>query len=154
MIVKDVMSKRISAAAPSTPVRDIWKIIFVKKVNAVPVVDAKGTLIGIIAKDDLLMLMYPTYEEYISDFASSSDFEDMEKKIKVVGSKSAKDIMSRRVVFTREDTPLMRALSRMIVRHVDQLPVLSSGDKVVGILTKGDVFYALFKKRLSSSFSK
>ena len=42
--------------------------------------------------------------------------------------------------FSRESTLVMRALSRMIVRHVDQLPVLNDEDEVVGVITKGDIF--------------
>ena len=148
MIVKHAMSRHIALVNPTTPVKEIWKLIFSKKINAVPVVDARNRLQGIIAKDDLLTLLYPNYEEYISDFTSASDFEEMEKKVRNIGQKTAGDIMKRRVIFTWEETPLMRALSRMIVRHVDQLPVLSQDYKVVGMITKGDIFYALFKKKI------
>jgi CBS domain-containing protein len=78
----------------------------------------------------------------------------MEKKVRNIGQKTAGDIMKRRVIFTWEETPLMRALSRMIVRHVDQLPVLSQDYKVVGMITKSDIFDELFKHRLSATFRK
>jgi CBS domain-containing protein len=154
MIVKNAMSRHVTLVYPSTSIREIWKLIFSKKINAVPVVDARNRLQGIIAKDDLLTILYPNYEEYITDFTSASDFDEMEKKIRNIGQKTASDVMKRRVIYTWEETPLMRALSRMIVRHVDQLPVLSEGNKVVGMITKGDIFGALFKHRLSVSFRK
>ncbi len=154
MKVRDVMNKKLSTVPPHTHIRDLWKLIFSKKVNAVPVVDKRSILQGIIAKEDLLSQLYPKFDEYITDFEAASDFEEMEKKVRSLGDKYAEDIMCRRVVFTRESTEVMRALSRMIVRHVDQLPVLDEKNKVIGILTKGDIFYALFKKRLSGTFKK
>lgn len=77
------------------------------------------------------------------------DFEAMEERIKDMAPIKAKDIMCRTVIFARETTLIMRALSRMIVRHVDQLPILNNDDQVVGMVTKGDIFYSLFRKHMA-----
>jgi len=148
MKVGDVMSRRVITVGPEEKLRELWKIIFKARINAVTVTDKQKKLLGIISREDVLKLLYPDYEDLIEDFFSITDFEEMEKRIDALGSKKSKDIMSKRVVFTRENTPIMRALSRMIVRRLNQLPVLDSDDRVVGMLTKGDVFYALFRSRL------
>lgn len=149
MKVKDVMSVKIITVGSELTLRQLWKIIFKIHVNAVPVVDAKKKLLGIITKDDILKLLYPDYEDLVEDFFSVADFEDMEHRIDTLGKKKAKDIMCKRVIYTREDSPIMRALSRMITRNFNQLPVLSDDDRLVGMVTKGDIFYALFKKHLT-----
>lgn len=151
MKIRDVMSRRVHVVSPTTPFRDIWKVIFKRHVNSIPVVDAKKQLVGIITREDLLKSLYPDYKDVIDDFSSASDFEGMEEKVRDLLTLSAKNFMSRRVIYTREDTPVMRALSRMIVRRVNQLPVLNARNNVVGMVTKGDVFYALFRKHLRSS---
>ena len=152
MIVSDVMSKKITLVKPDTSLRELWKTIFIHRVNAVPVVDGKRKLVGIISKEDMLKLLYPNYEDMLDDLFTSHDFEEMEERIKELNMKKAKDIMCKRVVFTREDTQIMRALSRMISRRLNQLPVLSrKNDTVVGMVTKGDIFRALFKKHLRIS---
>ena len=149
MIVSDVMSKKITLVKPDTSLRELWKTIFIHRVNAMPVVDSKRKLVGIISKEDMLKLLYPNYEDMLDDLFTSHDFEEMEERIKELNIKTAKDIMCKRVVFTREDTQIMRALSRMISRRLNQLPVLSrKNDTVVGMVTKGDIFRALFKKHL------
>lgn len=149
MVVLEVMSKKITLVKPDTSLRELWKSIFTHRVNAVPVVDSKHKLVGIISKEDVLKLLYPNYEDMLEDLFSSYDFETMEERIHELNAMKAKDIMCRRVVFTREDTPVMRALSRMIARRLNQLPVLSrKDDTVVGMVTKGDIFRALFKKHL------
>lgn len=149
MIVRDLMSKKLTVVKPDTTLRDLWKSIFSHRVNAVPVVDSKGKLLGIISKEDMLKLLYPNYEDMMEDLFTSYDFDSMEERIHELNVKKARDIMCKRVVFTREDTQIMRALSRMIARRLNQLPVLSrKNDMVVGMVTKGDIFRALFKKHL------
>lgn len=149
MTVSDVMSKKITLVRPDTSLRELWKTIFLHRVNAVPVVDGKRKLVGIISKEDTLKLLYPNYEDMLEDLFTSHDFESMEERVHELNVKKARDIMCKRVVYTREDTPIMRALSRMIARRLNQLPVLSrKDDTVVGMVTKGDIFRALFQKHL------
>ncbi|MBI4066348.1 CBS domain-containing protein [Candidatus Gottesmanbacteria bacterium] len=144
------MSKKVTLVKPDTSLRELWKSIFIHRVNAVPVVDSKRKLVGIISKEDVLKLLYPNYEDMLEDLFTARDFEAMEDRIHELNVKKAKDIMCKRVVYTREDTPVMRALSRMIARRLNQLPVLSrKDDRVVGMVTKGDIFRALFKRHLT-----
>lgn len=152
MVIGDVMSKKITLVKPDTSLRELWKTIFAHRVNAVPVVDAKKKMLGIITRDDILKLLYPDYEDLMEGLYSSYDFEEMEDRIHELNMKQAREIMCKRVIFTREDTPIMRALSRMISRSVSQLPVLSRrDDTVVGMATKGDIFYSLFRKHLKTN---
>lgn len=153
MKVRDVMSRRVITIGPDTTLRELWKTIFKARINAITVIDKQKELLGIISREDVLKLLYPNYEDLIEDFFSITDFEEMEKRLDALGSKKARDIMSKRVVFTREDTPIMRALSRMIVRRLSQLPVLDNDNCVVGMVTKGDIFYALFRARLGGKVS-
>lgn len=146
MNVKDIMARKVVSTVPGAQVREIWRKVFSAHINALPVVDKNNKLIGILSKEDMLKAMYPDYQEYFEDITGIKDFEEMENKMRSLGSKKASDIMCKRVVYTREDTPIMRALSRMIVRRLNQLPVLNQNDVVTGMVTKGDIFYALLKK--------
>ena len=149
MKVDQVMSRKIILIARDTPFSDLWEIIFKKRINAAPVVDKSKKLFGIITRDDMLRFLYPDYSEFIAEFSTLKDFEGMEEKIHDLLPLTAADMMCKKVIYTRTDTPIMRALSRMIVRNVNQLPVLDDNDKVVGIITKGDIFYALFRRHLA-----
>lgn len=151
MRVNEVMSRDVVSASPGAQVREIWRKVFSAHVNAIPVIDAKKKLLGIISKEDFLKAMYPDYQEYFEDISTIQDFEEMETKVKELGDKKASSIMCKRVIYTREDAPMMRALSRMIVRRLNQLPVLNDDDIVVGMITKGDIFNALFSKSKTSS---
>lgn len=154
MNVSAVMSRSIFTAYPDSRVKELWKLLFVKHVNAIPVIDKKRRLLGIVTKEDILRSLYPDYQEYFQDVTSIRDFEEMEDEVTGIGNKKASDIMCKKVIFTRGDTPIMRVLSRMIVRSLNQLPVLSEKDEVIGMVTKGDIFYALFKKGLQKPLKR
>lgn len=154
MKVTDVMTRKITVVSLNTPFRDLWQIIFQKKINAVPVVGKNKKLYGIITKDDILKFLYPDYSEFISEFASLKDFEEMEEKIHDLLVLKARDVMCSRVFYARLETPIMRVLSRMIVRNVNQLPVLDDNGRVAGMITKGDIFYSLFRRHLAAKTKK
>lgn len=154
MKVHEIMGKTLTSAASDATFRELWKLIFKKKVNAIPIIDRKRQLLGLVTKEDLLQSLYPDYREYVEELSSASDFEAMEDRVRDMAGRRAKDVMCRRVIYTRRDTPIMRALSRMIVRRVNQLPVLDSNDILCGIVTKGDIFNALFKKQIQGKKAK
>lgn len=151
MKVADVMSRDIVTVTLDTPYRDLWKAIFKKHVNAMPVVDREKKLLGIITREDLLEPIYPQYQEVMENLTTARDFEGMEERLHDLVTLKARDVMCKRVIFTRDTTPIMRALSRMIVRRVNQIPVLTESDRLVGMVTKGDVFYSLFRRHFAKS---
>lgn len=149
MKVSDVMSRKVDAVLPQTKLRELWKLIFKHQNYAIPVVDTQKKLLGIVAESDLLKPLYPDYSDFVEDFVSASDFEQMEDRIHDLVDLTAEKLMQTHVIFTRGDTPIMRALSRMILRRVSQLPVVTQDDTVVGIITKGDIFAALLRSGFS-----
>jgi len=154
MNVSDVMSRRIVTMLPTEKFRGIWRTIFKNKVNSIPVVDQKKHILGIITREELLERLYPDYQDLFSSSEEFPYFEDLEQKVSEISGLKARDIMRVHVVFTHEDTPVMRALSRMIVRRINQLPVVTREGVLVGMITKGDIFYSLFKKDLASRRKK
>jgi len=56
----------------------------------------------------------------------------------------AEDVMDTRVRTVKEDTPLFEAAVSMEKENIEFLPVMR-GEKIVGIITQGDIMRALFK---------
>lgn len=154
MRVRDAMSRKIVVALPSATFTELWKKIFAHRITAIPIVDNSKRLVGIVTREDLLKILYPGYKDLILDFTVIPDFEEMEISIRQLSAKKAKDVMNKRVIFTREDTEIMRALSRMIIRQVHQLPVLDEMDKLIGVVTKGDIFNVLAIKNFPVKIPK
>ena len=146
MTVGEIMSKDVATVTPDTSFREIWKKIFSTHIHTLPVVSREQKLVGIITRQDLLTKLYPNYQDVLEFLETPQDFEAMEDRIKDLAPMKVREFMRTTVIFARESTLVMRALSRMIVRHVDQLPILDDDDRVVGIITKGDIFYSLVQK--------
>lgn len=154
MNVSDVMSRKVVAIPPTATFREVWRSLFKNKVNSLPVVDKKRHLLGIITREELLERLYPDFQDLFASSDEFPDFEEIERKVSEPSDLKAQGIMCRHVVFTHEDTAVMRALSRMIVRRINQLPVVTRDEVLVGMITKGDIFYSLFKKDQSARRKK
>lgn len=150
MKVANIMSKKMHVAQPTSSLSDIWKLIYQKHVHGVPVVDRHHNLLGIVSEEDILVRLYPHYDEFITDFASHN-FTDMEKKAKELSRLQAKDVMNKNIHLAHDDEPIMQALSKMFIYEVRQLPVINSNNKLVGIISRGDIFDILFKKYLNNA---
>lgn len=148
MKVSDVMSNRVVTVSPQASYKTIWSTFSSYKINALPVIDDDKKLQGILTKEDVLKSLYPGYLDLVDDFTKATDFDEMEERVKDLTNLTAKELMKSRVIFTRVDTPAMRALSRMIAQRVNQLPVLDDEDLVIGMVTKGDIFKGLFKQQV------
>jgi CBS domain-containing membrane protein len=155
MEVKSLVRKKMFTASDSSTLRDVWTIIFQKEVNAVPVLDRKRHIVGIVSREDILHTLYPDYQEYVDELLSSNEINQPSKKIREILSFPVKKIMQKNVIFCRLDTPVMRALARMIARRIDQLPVLNEKNTLVGVVSKKDIFNVLYRThRKMFSFSK
>ncbi|MCL4200657.1 CBS domain-containing protein [Patescibacteria group bacterium] len=149
MTVSEIMTRDVMTVSPDSTYRDLCKKIFTSHIHTLPVATRDNKLVGIVTRRDILERIYPKYQDVMDYLETPQDFEAMEERIKDMAPIKAKDIMCKTVIFARETTLVMRALSRMIVRHVDQLPILNDDDQVVGMVTKGDIFYSLFRKHMA-----
>lgn len=146
MKVRDVMSKKVVTTTADASIKEVSKIVFSKKIQAVPVVDGRGKLVGIVAESDILAKLYPSQKDFIEDFAKASDFEGMEDGLKDVLKLKVRDIMNKAVVCTYPDSPLLKAASKMMVKRVGRLPVIDrESSKLLGVISKGDVIRAMLR---------
>ncbi len=149
MLVERLMNSKVVSVTPDTPLLKVWQSISSKHTHGLLIVDKKNRLVGIISEEDLLGKLFPGYDD-ISSLLSETEDDEIKEKISKLKTWTAEKIMSRTVYFTRADTSIMRALSRMLVRKVRQLPVLDDNDRVVGVISKADIFRGLFRPNIYS----
>ena len=149
MKVKDVMSKKVITVNPQATFGEIGKVIFGRrfsqKFSSVPVVDKKGKLVGIVTEKDLLKRLYPTEEQLLEDFFEASNFYKMEENVHSAEHLTASEMMTKPPQVTSPETPLLKAGSLMLVERVRRLPVINKKSKLVGIISQGDIFRAVFQ---------
>ena len=146
MIVKDIMNTSVKTATVDAPIKDIASIMCFNKISGVPVVDDGNKLVGVLSEKDILRNMFPGIEEII-DEGGSPDFEAHENDYKNLLDKKAGDIMTNAVASVSPDMPVLKAASIMCVKKIRRIPV-TEDDKLVGIISIGDVHKALLQENL------
>lgn len=147
MKVINAMSKKVDSVSVSAKVGDVSRLIFVHKINGVPVTKGKK-VVGFITERDILAKFFPSLHEYIQDPVNTSNFEKMEKRISEIFDLTAEKIMSRHPVTVHQDEPLLKAQSLMLAHKIGRLPVVDNRGRLIGIISKGDIFKVLVGNRL------
>ncbi len=142
MKIIEIMTKDVVTVAPDTPVQEIARLMAQKHISGVPVVDADGTMTGIVSHSDLLHRpetgTEPRRRRWIDLFA---DPDTLARAYTKTHGMKARDIMTRKVVWVDAQSDLRDAADVLDKRDVKRVPVLEN-NRIVGILSRGDVVRA------------
>lgn len=150
MKVSDVMSKQIDSVKPTDKVERVVMLIFGRGINGVPVCEGKK-VVGYVTEQDILNKFFPTIDEIVQDTVHEANFEIMEEKAATILSLPVQKIMSKNPITVTPDTPLLRAQSLMNVKNIGRLPVVDDQNRILGVVSKGDVFRSLIGERILSA---
>ena len=145
MIVSEIMTTGVKTARADTPVKDIANTMCFNKISGLPIVDDNDNIVGIVSEKDLLTRMFPDMATIAAE--GRPNFEEMEKEYADTLSLVAGDIMTSTVSTVAPDMPIMKAASMMCVNKIRRIPV-AENNKVVGIISIGDVHKAIFQNSL------
>jgi acetoin utilization protein AcuB len=115
--------------SPKTTYAEAFRLLRLKRLHALPVVDKEGKLVGIVTEKDLLdispvaLLGVHTISHLLSAIA-------------------VEEAMTRRVITVSEGYPLEQAARMLIDNKIGSLPVMR-GDQLVGMITESDIFRAM-----------
>lgn len=147
MKVYEVMHKKVDFVTPQSPLKKAVKVIFGKKHTGLPVVESKTKkLIGFVTDQDILSKCFPSIKDYFDDVVHGRDFGAMEKKVKEILKLQVKDVMNKNVDYIHKDDPVLKAESLMKVHDIARLPVVDDKKRLIGIVTKREIFRALVGK--------
>lgn len=144
MQASDIMVSPVITVTPGTTVKELAKLLVDRGLSAVPVVDDKGHLAGIVGEGDLLhRAEIGTYRQApsgglaprIDRGAGAAGF------IKAHATKVA-DVMTRKVVTAAPDTPLQEIAVMMETNGVKRIPILRNG-QLVGIVSRANLVQAV-----------
>ncbi|MEN8215753.1 MAG: CBS domain-containing protein [Pseudomonadota bacterium] len=149
MLVKEIMTRAVKTVSPETSLQEVASLMCLNRFSGLPVVDGDDKLVGVIAEQDVLRYLFPEIKDVMGGM-SSLDFEGMEPEYKKVLELKTADLMSHKTLTVRPDTPILKAVSVMARYHFRRIPV-ADGDKLVGMVSLGDIHRALFMKSFSES---
>jgi len=132
-LLTDVMSSPVVTVGPGMPVKEVAALLVRHSISAVPVVDAAGTLLGIVSEADLVPLQAVP--------ESRGRFQRSDELLRYL-PRTAADAMTRDVVTLPEDADVAQAALLMLERAVKRIPVVRDG-RVTGIVSRRDLLRAL-----------
>jgi len=153
MIVNDIMNTSVKTAYTDTLIQDIASIMCFNKISGVPVVDKNDNLVGVLSEKDILKAMFPDVGQVMQEGAMP-DFESMEADYKGLLDKKAGDFMTQTVASVQPEMPLLKAASMMCVKKIRRIPVTDNKNKLIGIISIGDVHKAIFQESLLKKTSE
>jgi len=111
--VGELMTRQVVCAHADMSCRAAIDLFLSNPIGAMPVLDGRGRIVGIISQTDLLM--------------------------PGCASKKVGDLMTRQVVTARDDWPLARVVSLFHSRRIRCVPVLDRRQTLVGVIGRKDV---------------
>ncbi|MEO5346391.1 MAG: CBS domain-containing protein [Magnetococcus sp. YQC-9] len=148
MLVEDVMTRNLRTVTKSDSIRSVAVILCTNKISGLPVVEEDNKLVGIISEKDILNGLLPGYRTFLHDPLKQRDFESMEESYEEILSKKVEELMTPRVFSVSPRDPILMAASQMDLHRFRRIPVVEEGDKLVGIVSLGDIHKAIFKREL------
>lgn len=112
--VKDIMTTRVVAVRSDASYRDMIAALRARRISGLPVVDAEGTVVGVVSETDLLTK-------------------------RATAAPTAADLMTRPVVTTSPDELVSSVARLMSRRKLRRVPVVDRGGHLVGIVCRSDV---------------
>lgn len=110
MLIEELMTRHPITVKETTPLRDAALLLSSYRISGLPVVDDRGTMVGIISEFDLIS-----------------------RQGAVAG-----DIMTKSVITVTPETPVELVNHILTDHRIRRLPVLSEG-KLVGIVSRSDI---------------
>lgn len=143
MKAKDVMTHCLVSIAPEAPIREAIARMISHQVSGMPVIDANGTLVGMVTEGDFLRRpeMHTEaprrrwLELLLGPGSDATDYVHSH-------GHTVHDVMSRNVVTVDRETPLSEVVNLMEEHAIKRIPVLDDG-RVVGIVSRADLMSAL-----------
>jgi CBS domain-containing protein len=146
MIAKDIMTKNVHMIAPDADVRAAARIMVEAGVSALPVVDERQALVGIVSEGDLVRRAELRTTKRRSWWLELFQMpETLAQEYIQSHAPKVRDVMKSPVISIAEGTPLAE-VAALLERHgIKRVPVLS-GRTVIGIVSRADLVKALAKQ--------
>ncbi|NNE21761.1 MAG: CBS domain-containing protein [Rhizobiales bacterium] len=147
MHARDIMTSPVITARTDTAVLDVVQLMLDNAVSALPVVDDKDVLLGLVSEGDLIRRSELGARDYSSWWlaAIGGKVRLAEEFVKTHAMR-ADDIMTRDLVTVNEDTLVWQIAETLEKHKIKRVPVVRDG-KVVGIVSRANLLQALAAQR-------
>jgi CBS domain-containing protein len=133
--VSDVMTSEVVGVRPDVGYKQIADLLVRYGISAVPVVDDRDVVLGVVSEADLLpKLNYPD-RVAVHPLVSRGRREAGRK----ASGETAADLMTSPATTILRDAPVARAARLMEAARVKRLPVVDGAGRLIGIVSRRDL---------------
>lgn len=132
MIIKDWMTPDVITIDPEASMMRAAKLMKEKGIRRLPVVDAKGALVGIVSDRDI--------KEASPSKATTLDVHELYYLLSEI---KVKNIMTPSPMTIRDTDTVVKCAAIMHDKKISGLPVLNDKNALVGIMTQNEVYRVL-----------
>jgi IMP dehydrogenase len=142
--INDCMKQKVVSSLPSITIQAAAQILSQNHIGTLPLVDEALHLIGLVRMRDLITLAMPDFVNLVENVDFVHDFGAVEnhKPGSEILNLPISKIMSEPVAL-EESAGLLRAVALLQEHKLDDLPVVDSENRLVGIASYVDIGVAL-----------
>jgi CBS domain-containing protein len=155
MPVRNVMTVEVVSSTQEQNVHEAMQRLVADNVDAGPVVDADGRVVGLLSTGDLIVeearLHFPTVVNFLGvnvtvPFSERKLDESVEKAL----GATVGEVMTPKPITVGPDDTVEDAATAMHDHDVSRLPVVDDDGRLLGIIARGDIVRALVRESDSS----
>jgi CBS domain-containing protein len=143
---KDIMTTELHTVTPDTSVEELARLFLATGVNAMPVVDSKGRLVGIITETDLIARDRPLHLPTVIslfDWVIYLESEDrFRQQVEKLTAQKVGEICTREVTTCGPDATVQEIAALMVEKGVHLVPVVEN-DRVLGVVARVDIIRSM-----------
>lgn len=142
----EIMTRKVFSVTEETDIKTLAKIFVERNVNALPVVDASGHLVGMVSQTDLVEqdkpLHIPTVISLFDWVIYLESPKNFAEEVRKVTARTVGEICERDVITCSVDTPVSTVASLMIDNKAHLVPVIDGG-RMVGVVARLDIIRSM-----------
>ena len=140
--IRDVMSRPALTVHPTTPLKEVARLLLEHRISGLPVVDSVGTVLGAVSEADLLLKEQgPEHVSHRHFARLLGESAETRAHLAKLDATTAGDAMSTPAITITGDRPIAEAAAVMSSRAVNRLPVVDDG-VLVGVVSRADLISA------------
>ncbi len=146
--VREVMTTDVVTFAPAQNVQEAMQQLVERGVDAGPVVDDQGQVVGMLSTGDLIVeearVHFPTVVNFFGVNVNwPFKHDDVDESLAQALGASVGEVMTAKPTTVTPDASVEDAATLMHDNEVSRLPVVDDHDGLVGIIARGDIVRAI-----------
>jgi CBS domain-containing protein len=138
--VEDVMNRDVVCAHEGTPYKQLVGLLATRRVSAVPVVDGRRHVLGVVSEADLLLKQ----EQPTRSAVRLSVLRRRRDRAKARATAAA-ELMTKPAITIDSRATLAEAARRLHAADVKRLPVIDPVGRLVGIVSRADLLKSFLR---------